>query len=193
MEHRTLNQSGNLLAGSFAPSNPAHFYVPAPGIKTTCARVAFWNTTHFHQRVFTFWVLTVSASVYNYMFWPGMDPRWSHTCSLFPGAVTAQRSLHFPFPKQVSHEMVAWKPVLQRCVLACVPCPFLELRASFEASTRDSSRFESQKPLLNGRRATPNMFHLRARRNTSCTLLKSKCAVVSEIIFIKIWRIWTMF
>ena len=107
VEHRTLNQSGNLLAGSFAPSNPAHFYVPAPGIKTTCARVARWNTTHFHQRVFTLWVLTVSASVYNYMFWPGMDPRWSHTCSLFPGAVTAQRSLHFPFPKEVSHEMVA--------------------------------------------------------------------------------------
>ena len=48
--------------------------------------------------------------------------------------------------KEASHENWAWKVLLWRCVLACVPCPIFDPCAFFfgVAGARDSALLEGQ-------------------------------------------------
>lgn len=49
---------------------------------------------------------------------------WADPGVRFLVTTVAQKLIIRPFPKKVSHKTCPWRPLLQRCVIAWVLCPF---------------------------------------------------------------------
>ena len=89
---------------------------------------------------------------------PGVHSRWYHTCARFWMTHTAQEFPHLPFSKDVSHEMVAGRPLFRRARFTSTPCSFFELCPFHLASMALSGHFEVWNAFLCDRCRTSGTF-----------------------------------